>query len=360
MCFLVLIGFTRNKAWVAQMRSARTSVFAEADISYEQVAAPVVPDLAWELESLLLRIFEYGDYSFRSALDGTYSDTLNCTFALARCRDVIVGAAGCLYSGRNPVTAILGPVGVDPRYRRNGIGANLVRSIIDHLRVQGCMAVYLGVSEANPARRLYEGIGFRRYHGVVMRLLLCSQTQLHKRCFGGDSTVAIRRVTWGDFPAVQALLSSPCRMHTFDLQRGIFSSRHSEPTRFLSVFPEMMRTFAKVGGFANVLAARERHDVVGIAQIRRLPARAQHHIAECDFFVHDNFIEQAVTLVETTIRECAALSVRRINCCCLSCDRIKRDILEHVGGRHAATLPGQVYLHGRYADVFVYQIERGA
>lgn len=45
-----------------------------------RVTAPLAPDGAWEIESLLLQVFGYGDYSFRSALSGEYSETLNCTF----------------------------------------------------------------------------------------------------------------------------------------------------------------------------------------------------------------------------------------------------------------------------------------
>jgi GNAT superfamily N-acetyltransferase len=93
---------------------------------------------AWEVECLLLKIFEYGDYSFHSALLGEYSQTLNCTFFLAKHKGNIVGAAGCLYSHMNPAVVIIGPVGVAAEYRRNGIGRKLVTSIVEHLRGRPC------------------------------------------------------------------------------------------------------------------------------------------------------------------------------------------------------------------------------
>jgi GNAT superfamily N-acetyltransferase len=328
-----------------------------ADVCFVRAVAPLPPDLAWEVESLLLKIFEYGDYSLRSALAGEYSETLHCTFVLARRQGVLVGAAGGLHARANPTTALLGPVGVAREHRRNGIGAGLVSSIVDYLKAQGGRAVYLGVSKTNPAVHLYETAGFRPYQGIVMRLLLSPAGQLQDPHASVDANTVIRRVTWGDFPGVQALSVWPCIMHTFDLPRGIFSSRYCEPTRFLPIFPDMMRTFARAGGFANVLVAGERQNVVGIARIYRLPAQAQHHMAEFDFFVHDHFVAGATALAETTIRQSRALSIEKIHCRCLSCDDVKRQVLAQVGGHPIANLPGQVLLNGRYVDVLVYQIE---
>jgi len=330
---------------------------APADIYLTRSVAPLSPDLAWETECLLLKIFEYGDYSFRSALLGRYSETLTCTFALARHRNALIGAAGCLHSRVDPTVAILGPVGVAREYRRNGIGAQLVHSIVDYLKKQGCMAVYLGVSRTNPAVRLYEAAGFRRYQGIVMRLLLSCKKEFWNQYFDADPNSAIRRIAWGDFPAVQALSTWPGVMYTVDLSRGIFSSRYCEPKRFLSVFPSMMQTFAAAGGFANALVAGERRTIVGFAKVQRMPAQIQCHVAELDLFVHDNFLAKAMELTQTTIRQCEALSIKRVCSACLSCDDVKREILERIGGRHVATLPGQVLLDGEYHDLLTYQMD---
>lgn len=339
------------------IEALKTSCIANADIEVCRVTAPLAPEAAWEVESLLLKIFEYGDYSFRSALSGEYSKTLNCTFFLAKYKGNLVGTAGCLYAHKNPTIAIVGPVGVAAKYRRNGIGTKLMASLINHLKLQGCMAVYLGVLPGTPAASLYETLGFEKYKGIAMRLLLCPKAQFEEGYFGKCANVKIQRVAWGDFPGIQALVSFPCHMYTVDLRRGIFSSKYVEPTKFLSVFPEMMRAFARDGGFANVLVAHQKENVVGFAHISRLSGKGQQHIAELDFYVHDNFIEQAELLVRRTVKESTCLSIDRVNCYCLGCDKTKLNIIETLGGTQVAALPENVLLHGIYEDVLVYQLK---
>jgi GNAT superfamily N-acetyltransferase len=329
---------------------------SNANIEVYRVTAPLPPEATWEIESLLLKIFEYGDYSFRSALQGEYSKTLDCTFFLARYKEKLVGLAGCLCGRKNLAIAVLGPVGVAAEYRGNGIGTKLVTSLIDYLKLKGYMAVYLGVSRGTTAATFYEKLSFKRYKGIVMRLLMCPEAQFEERYFGKCADTEIRRVAWGDFPGIQGLLTYPCSMYTVDLRRSIFSSKYVKPTKFLSIFPEMMRAFAKHGGFANVLVAQQKENIVGLAHIRKLPGQAQRHIAELDFYVHDNFTEQAELPVLATLQESTRLSIQRVNFYCLGCDRTKRDIIEALGGTQVATLSENVLLHGIYEDVLVYQV----
>jgi len=53
-------------------------------------------------------------------------------------------------------------LGVAPSHRRQGIGVELVRAMMDALRARGARAVYLEVRDSNAAARaLYERLGFR-------------------------------------------------------------------------------------------------------------------------------------------------------------------------------------------------------
>jgi GNAT superfamily N-acetyltransferase len=337
-------------------RSLLATGLTNTDIEFCRVTPPLASMLAWEIESFLLKVFEYGDYSFRSALSGRYSDLLNCSFFLARLKGDIIGVAGCLFGCRNPAIAIVGPVGVSAEYRGNGIGTNLMTSVISYLKLQDCMAVYLGVSSGTKAADFYEALGFERYKGVVMRLLLCPKARFETNYFGSCTDVKVRRATWGDFPGIQGLMTHPCSMYTFNFKRSIFSSKYIEPTKFLSVFPEMMGIFAKHGGFANVLVAGRRENVVGFAHINRLPGEAQKHIAEFDFYVHDYFIDKAEFLVRTTIKESTCLDLNKIYCYCLNCDKIKLNIIKALCGTQVATLSKNVFLHGVFEDVLVYEL----
>jgi GNAT superfamily N-acetyltransferase len=339
----------------ARLQNPNTTQLTNVDIEICQATAPLEAGAAWEVESLLLKILEYGDYSFHSALLGEYSQTLNCTFFLAKHKGNLVGAAGCLYSHRNLAVAIIGPVGVAAEYRRNGIGRQLVTSIVEHLRGRHCMAVYLGVSAGTPATYLYSSLGFKRYKGIVMRLLLCPEEEFTNAYFGKCPDVKVRRAVWGDFPGIQALATFPCRMYTCDFRRGVFSSKYIEPIRFLPIFPDMMRAFARSGGLANVLVAGSKENIVGIAHMSRLPGQAQRYIAEIDFYVHDNFVDQTEHLVRSTMEGFRDQSINRINCYCLGCDHLKRNIIDKLEGRQVAVLPGNIFVSGKYEDVLVYQ-----
>lgn len=335
-----------------------TAGLISADIEFCQVAAPLAHEAAWEVESLLVSVFEYGNYSFRAALTGEYSEVLDCVFFLAKHKGKTIGVAGCLYGKANPEISIVGPVAVAPAYRGNGIGKRVVTRAIVFLQRQGCRAIYLGVSPGNSAMDFYKSVGFDRYKGVVMRLVLCDEEKFETEYYGKSTCTKVRRANWGDFPSIMALVSLPCSMYTIDFPRSIFSAKYVEPTKFLSVFPEMMAAFAEDGGFANVLVSGQKGNVVGLAHLARLPTKARQHVASLDFYVHDNFIVDAEQLLRTTIKECDCLRVDRISCYCLACDALKQNILQKLGVTQIAALPGNVCINGSCEDVLLCQLSR--
>lgn len=319
------------------------------------VTAPLAPEPAWEVEAHLLRIFEYADYSLRAALSGAYAPDLECVFSMARAKGVLTGAAGALYGRQNPAVAILGPVGVREADRRRGIGTAMVAPLLDVLGTRGCEAVYLGVSLENPAGRLYRRLGFARYRGIVHRRLLRGQADWEQTHFAPSARVGVRRAHWGDFPGVQALLSCPGLMLTVDATQGIFSSRYVEPARFLGLFPTVMTTCRRQGGLANVLVSTPRQSVVGFAYVYRLFGAAQQHIAQLEFYLHDNFLDHAELLARATTCEAATLPVRRFRCLCLRGDNLRRRAVERLGGLPVATLPESTCIDERLEDTVIYE-----
>lgn len=320
-----------------------------------RVAAPLEAGPAWELESFLLQVFEYGDYSFRSALGGTYSDALGCTFFLARSEGRLIGAAGCLHAREAPAVAIVGPVAVAPGYRRTGVATESLQRLMADLQQRGCLGAYLGVSPTNPARHLYERLGFHTHAGIVMRRLFCSDRDFEQSRFGRDGKVSVRACDWGDFAAVMCLLTAPCAMHTADFQQGLFSTRYAPPHRFLPVFPTMMNAVSRFGGCAHVLVTGKHDSVVGLSQLVRNSGQAQRHGAQLDLFVRDDFLDEAEVLARQTIDSAGSLGVRRITSCCLACDSAKRRILEQVGGRPVAQLPAAALIGESLEDAIIYQ-----
>ena len=333
-----------------------TKELLKTDIEKCIAIAPLENELAWEVESLLLMIFEYGDYSFRSALTGEYSQSLNCVYFLAKHNDNIIGAAGCLYSKINPAIAIIGPVCVLSEYRSKGIGTELLESIVEHLKEINGMAAYLAVNNSNPAVSIYSKIGFMQYQGIVRRLLLREEKVFDKLYFNNTENIHVRKAIWGDFPGIQALIAEPGDMYSVLFSKHIFSSRYVEPVRFLSLFPEMMKENTKYGGLLNVLVAADKENVVGFANISRLPGKAQEHVGVLEFFVHDNFVEHSIELINTTIQKHKQSSIKKIYCYCISCDRIKRNIIESIGGNLIGTLSENIFIDSSYEDILTYEI----
>ena len=333
------------------------NIYPAYNLDFEicRVTAPLNAIAAWQLESFLLKIFEYGDYSFRAALRGEYSQTLSCRFFLAKRNGKIIGAAGCLYAHENPVVTILGPIAVAGQYRRNGVAIRLLRLLINHLKLSGCAAVYLAVTSENPAINLYKKLGFEKYKGIVMRLLLCKNQSFEEEYFRKRLPINIMKIEWGNWPAIMALATFPATTYSFNYQQNIFSGKYVEPTRFLSVFPEMMKGFAKYGGLGNALVTGSLKTIVGITHITRLPGPVLRHIAELDFYTHDNFVDHAEFLVRSTLKNASSLSINKITCYCLACDHLKRNIIESLRASQIAVLPSHARINEKDEDVLIYQ-----
>jgi GNAT superfamily N-acetyltransferase len=317
--------------------------------------APLVREQAWEIEALLLRVFEYGDYSLRSALSGAYAEHLDCIFSCIREDGVLVGAGAALCGRRNPTVALLGPIGVVDTHRRRGIGTTLVNSLLRNLQSRGCHAVYLGVSSGHPALRFYQRLGFVTYQGIVRRLLLDRKEDWQQTYFAPSAQVEVRPANWGDFPGVQALLCCPGSMITVDLARGVFSSRYVEPGRFLSLFPDIIRCCNRRDGRANVLVTRPAQSVGGFAYACPLPGEGQRHVGCLEFYVHDNFMDEAGALVRATLLDARRMNLRRLRCLALAADRPKRRIAKSLGGTYAAEFVASARVNDDFHDVVVYE-----
>jgi ribosomal-protein-alanine N-acetyltransferase len=81
-------------------------------------------------------------------------------YVVALVADVLVGYAG-LSAPRDAPQADIQTIAVDAGHRRLGLGARLVRCLLDEARARGAVEVLLEVRADNPdAQRLYEKHGF--------------------------------------------------------------------------------------------------------------------------------------------------------------------------------------------------------
>lgn len=326
-------------------------------IEIRQLQSPLPCDLVWQVESFLLKIFEYGNYSFRSALAGTLDTELACVFRLAMLNNEIIGAAGCLYSKTNSQVALFGPIAVAPEHRRKGVGTILANAILQHLAEKSCQAAYLGVIQSNPARKLYHKLGFQSLSGVVMQYLFCHPAEFHDFYFStSNDHIKIRPMRWADFCGVQTLLTSPLDMCSFDFQQGIFSSKYAPLHTFLPVFPTLAACQQNQTGLAQVLATASNEKIMGIAHVTYSKNEITQHVGTLDFFIHDNFINHSLALLQSVLERCQESEVTKLNCFVPQCDHIKQHILKQLKAAKRAILPDNILIDNHYQDVIVYEL----
>lgn len=103
--------------------------------------------------------------------------------------DELAGAAGLLFESREKIRhrATLYGMYVSARFRRRGLGRQLVLAALDHARARpGVKRVLLSVTEGNVgARTLYESCGFVAF-GVEPRALAVGTALLGKVHMGCD------------------------------------------------------------------------------------------------------------------------------------------------------------------------------
>ena len=117
-----------------------------------------------------------------------------------------------------------------------------------------------------------------------------------------------------------------------------------------------MKRIASSPGGANVLLAGPQEKLMGIAHLTASPGTPRRHIALLDFFVHDNYINDANALLIRTLRDAANLNVKSIYSYVPARDELKQKAFLSVGARLRATLPNNIFINGQYQDVLVYEI----
>uniref|UniRef100_A0A832HZN0 GNAT family N-acetyltransferase n=1 Tax=Eiseniibacteriota bacterium TaxID=2212470 RepID=A0A832HZN0_UNCEI len=104
------------------------------------------------------------DHAVQPRLAAQFLSSSGGLLAVAIHDGVVVGmATGMAYVHPDkPLQLFINEVGVSARYRRRGLGARLVRALLDHARRIGCAEAWVATEEDNAAaRRLYEALGGR-------------------------------------------------------------------------------------------------------------------------------------------------------------------------------------------------------
>jgi len=118
------------------------------------------PLRAWEIDSLAAAIPET---SAAQLANRWREQSLGFRELLAAVlEDEVVGTVSIGESERPPRSLHLFALEVASARRNQGIGAEIVRGVVEEARRRGRRRVYLEVRIDNPARRLYQRLGFRR------------------------------------------------------------------------------------------------------------------------------------------------------------------------------------------------------
>ena len=132
---------------------------------YASTRADEMATLPWSDEqkaAFVTHQFEAQDVHYRTHYDGAAFDVI----------EVVGEPAGRLYVHRGPSDIRVMDIALAPAFRGRGIGTGLLRALMAEAEDSG-RRLSIHVELNNPARRLYERLGFRvaGEHGVYLLLV---------------------------------------------------------------------------------------------------------------------------------------------------------------------------------------------
>jgi len=151
----------------SQTVTLRPATHRDAELLYQIYASTREEELApldWDAsvkEAFLRQQFQAQDSYYRATFTGaTYDLILDGDHVLGR-----------LYVNRGEHAWLVLDIALLPKYRGNGIGTRLLRQVIADAQAAG-KPVQIHVEQLNPARRLYERLGFQEIDDQGVYLLL--------------------------------------------------------------------------------------------------------------------------------------------------------------------------------------------
>lgn len=240
-------------------------------------------------------------------------------------------------------------------HRRKGISAALCALTVADFRAQGGWAMHLGTGRTNPARYIYEHLGFRHYNfieaaGTIMRLVLRGEyDEFESEYFQPGQPVRVRSLHWGDLARAELLYNLP---HWFlkDYSQGVYANTPYEG----QFFAQMNGVDRGETGLA--LETNERR-LVGMAYTTATNAQAgaQDHVRVLEFLVHPAYADNAPQLIAAAAVDCPA---EKLLAYASALDVSRCEALEEAGFVQEATLADCLQDAESVFDLYVYSLGR--
>lgn len=312
------------------------------------------------VEFMYIRHLEYANCSWHHnairVAAGEFTATSDDVFFVGLLDGEIVGT--CWYGAPADTLdlATFGRVVTSPAQRRKGISRALCAATVADFRARGGWAMHLGTGCTNPARYLYEELGFRHYNfiegaGTVMRLVLRGEYDtFEEEYFAAGQPVSLRPLQWGDFARSELLYNLP---HWFlkDTTCGVFAN-----TPYEGQFYEIMGQVGDRGEPGMVLQTKESR-MAGMAYTARTTAQAgaQDHLRVLEFLVHPNYLENAPPLISAVAADSPAEKLLAYSS---ALDVSRCEALEEAGFSQEATLADCLQDAESVFDLYVYSLSR--
>jgi len=239
-------------------------------------------------------------------------------------------------------------------HRRKGIAAALCALPVEEFRSLGGQAVYLGTGRTNPARFIYEKLGFEHYNyveeaGTIMRLVFSGEPEkFEAEYYRPGCETYLRPLHGGDLPRVEVLYNLPL-WAVKDSSQGIIYSVPCEGQFF-----DILTQVEKPGEGGMVLVTEPGERLMGMAYTAKAPGwqAGQTHLRYLEFLVHPNYTEHGRELVlGVEKRSAAEVFVARV----AQTDEDKIAIVEQAGYRQVGRLAKAVRSEQAASDLLLYQ-----
>ena len=326
-----------------------------------QVLQVTAPDEQWAerlVHFMYLRTPEYTNINWHhncvAVFRGDYEQVSHDVFFVGLLENDIVGTTWYGAPRDTLDVATFGRVVTREDQRRKGIAVVLCRTAVEHFRRLGGMAMYLGTERTNPARLIYEALGFEHYNYIenastIIRLVFSGDSAgFDAEYYRPGAKVSVRQLHAGDLPRVEMLYNLPlwaCK----DSSLGIMYN-----TPFEGEFYDVLSHVEQPAEVGLALGTTDKQRLMGMAYTAAAPGYqlGQRHLRYVEFLVHPHYTAHGGELLRQLEDAAPAESfIARV----AERDADKLSVIEQAGYRPVGRLARALRSDDAASDLLIFQ-----